>query len=102
MKKLYITFCALTLCSLVSFSQTTNYFWSAGYTSNYVTTNLSARLATNNAYVPGLITNAAPVKTIFFGLTTNTAVLQPGGTGFITNYWFITNGIITLITNSAT
>lgn len=92
---------ALLLCIgfvTASLAQTTNFLWSSAYTSNYIRTNITERMNTNTLYTINIVTSAPPVNTLYFGLTTNAPVTQLG----VTNYWWFTNGILTLITNSAT
>lgn len=105
MKKLLILL--LLIASItVGLSQITNFFWGANNTSNKIHEYITVRMGTNTLYVTTNlinlttnyifdITNNPPFNTMFRGITTNTPVVQPGAT----NYWWFTNGILTLITN---
>lgn len=100
MKRLIVLL--LCIASLTGAAQTTNRIWSALTTSNNIRSYIAASNLVNNAAQSNVLlnitTSTPPVRTLFFGITTNVAVVQPNET----NYWWFTNGILTLITNSAT
>lgn len=93
MKKLIVLLICIAFVT-VGLAQTTNYIWSSGYTSNYI----RQSLVNSNYTTMQSVTGAAPVSLLFSGLTTNVPVVMPNET----NYFWFTNGILLLITNSPT
>jgi hypothetical protein len=84
------------------FAQTTNFVWSANFTSNYIRTSMvayvNAALLTNNL----ARSNSTPYSTLLSGITTNVPAMpytNPAG-GFFTNWLCITNGVVLRVTNN--